>query len=82
MCDGSLQKDKKTIILHTQGFSLKENSILSNELNLKFKLHTKVIPHKKKYYVIQTSKDDGDCIYKLIFPYVICSMEYKLPCFP
>lgn len=30
MCDGSLQNDKKTIILHTQGFNLKENSILSS----------------------------------------------------
>ena len=79
MCDGSLQKDKKTIILHTQKFSLKENSILSNELNLKFKLNTKVILHKKKYYVIQTSKNDGDCIYKLIQFYIISSMEYKSP---
>ena len=75
MCDGSLQKDKKTIILHSQGFSLQENSILSNELNLKFKLHSKVILHKKKYYVIQTAKNDAACIYKLIQPYVIFSMR-------
>lgn len=79
MCDGSLQKDKKTIILHTQGFNLKENSILSNELNLKFNLNTKGILHKKKYYVIQTATNDAECIFKLIKPYVIPSMRYKLP---
>lgn len=80
MCDGSLQNDKKTIILHTQGFSLKENSILSNELNTKFKLNTKVILHKYKYYVIQTASNDAVCIYKLISPYVISSLKYKVPC--
>lgn len=48
MCDGCLQNDKKTIILHTQGFNLKENSILSSELNIKFTLNTKVIKHKTK----------------------------------
>lgn len=47
MCNGFLQKTKKTIILHTQGLSLKENSILSIKLNIKFILNTKVIKHKK-----------------------------------
>ena len=43
MCDGSLQRYNKSLILHTQGFSQEENNILSNELNLKFKLRTRVI---------------------------------------
>lgn len=41
MCHGFLQKNKKTIILHTQGFTFKENHILSAELNMIFKLNTK-----------------------------------------
>ena len=36
MCDGSLQKDKQTLILHTQSFSLEENTLLTRELNKKF----------------------------------------------
>lgn len=33
MCDGSLQNDEKSLILHTSGFSLEENNVLSDELN-------------------------------------------------
>jgi hypothetical protein len=36
MGDGSLQKDKKTMILHTQSYTKTENLILSKELNEKF----------------------------------------------
>ncbi len=79
MCDGSLQNDKKSIILHTQGFSEKENLILSNELNMKFNLKTKVILHKKIYYVLKTSSTDALQIVDLIQNYMITSMEYKLP---
>lgn len=79
MCDGSLQNDKKCIILHTQSFSEKENIILSNELNLKFNLNTKVISHKKIYYVIITKSTDASQIACLIKKYMIASMEYKIP---
>lgn len=79
MCDGSLQNDSKIMILHTQGFSKAENDILSHELNSKFNLHTKVISHKKIYYVIQTDSKDAACLYTMIKPYIIHSMKYKLP---
>lgn len=79
MCDGSLQNDKKSIILHTKAFSEKENIILSKELNDKFKLNTKVIVHKKIYYVIKTKRTDALQIVSLIKKYMISSMEYKLP---
>lgn len=46
MCDGSLTKTKKALILHTQGFTEKESIILSKELNEKCKLNSKVISHK------------------------------------
>ena len=80
MCDGSLQNDKKTIILHTQGFNLKENSILSSELTIKFTLNTKVIKHKTKYYVIQIPAKNSVCVSNLIKLHVISSMKYKIPC--
>lgn len=49
--DGSLHKTK-SIILHTQCFTHKENLCISEELNAKFNFSTKVIVHKKKYWVI------------------------------
>lgn len=42
MGDGSLQKDSKTMILHTQSYSENENLILSKELNEKFGFKTEV----------------------------------------
>jgi hypothetical protein len=47
MGDGSLQKDNKTMILHTQSYTKTENLILSKELNEKFYFSTEVISHKK-----------------------------------
>jgi hypothetical protein len=49
MDDGSLQNDNKTIIIHTQSYTYEEVKTLSLELNQKFKLHSKIIPHKKIY---------------------------------
>lgn len=80
MCDGSLQKNKKTIILHTQSFNFKENCVLSLQLNDKFKLNTKVLKHKIVYYVIEIPAKDSTRILFLIKPYIIDSMKYKLPC--
>lgn len=54
MGDGSLQKDNKTMILHTQNYTYNENLLLSKELNDKFDFHSplcgEVIPHKKIYF--------------------------------
>ncbi len=80
MCNHSLQKNKKTIILHTQRFNLKENSIISVKLNQKFKLNTKVMVHKEKYDVIEIPVYDSVYVFKLINEYIISSMKYKLPC--
>lgn len=79
MCDGSLQTDKKIMIIHTQAFSKEENSIISHELNIKFQLHSKVIVHKTNYYVINIPSQDAKSLRKLIQPYIIPSMIYKLP---
>ena len=89
MCDGSLQNDKKCIILHTQNFSEKENIIWSNEFNFKLNWNTKVISHKKIYYVIITKSTDALQIACLITKYMIArfvaseqtiaSMGYKIP---
>lgn len=78
MCDGSLQKDGKTLILHTQNYTLIENTPLSNELNDKFNLHSRVIPHKKIYHVIEIPKQDSSKMVELVESFMIPSMTYKI----
>lgn len=78
MSDGSLQKDGKTMILNTQGFSHSENLILSDELNEKFGLCSHVIPHKKIYFVIEIPGQDYALVYDLVSDFMIPSMRYKI----
>lgn len=79
MCDGSLDKAKRSMILHNQDFTQQENQILSSELNTKFGLHTQVIKHKLKYYVIKIPVDDAQILRTLMQPYILPSMIHKLP---
>lgn len=78
MCDGSLQKDGKTLVLHTQGFHYSENVILSCELNKKFGFSSRVIPHKHKYYVIEIPKQDSRLVFHHVSQHMIPSMRYKI----
>lgn len=78
MCDGSLQKDGQTMILHTQGFNFFENTLLSNELNQKFGIDSNVIVHKHKYYVIKIPKYNYAILYNIVSEYIIPSMRYKI----
>jgi len=79
MDDGSLQIDKKSLIIHTQSYSHEEVQMLSLELNQKFNLHTKVIAHKNIYRVIFIPRSDAVILYNLINSYMHPSMSYKLP---
>lgn len=79
MDDGSLQKNKLTIIIHTQSYTKSEVEMLSLELNEKFKLNSKVIVHKKIYWVILIPSNNAKTLYNLIFPFMHSSMHYKLP---
>jgi len=66
------------MILHTQSYSEEENLILSKELNEKFEF--KNVPHKQKNIgVIVFNSEDTVLLSKLIKPYIIASMSYKLP---
>lgn len=79
MDDGSLQKDKKSMIIHTQSYTNAEVELLSSELNTKFNLNSVVIPHKKIYFVIFIPSKDAKLLYNLISPHIHPSMSYKLP---
>lgn len=79
MGDGSLQNDRKTMILHTQSFTYDENLVLSNELNEKFGFYSEVILHKKIYWVIKFPSSEALLLYSLIKDFIHSSMKYKLP---
>jgi hypothetical protein len=77
MSDASLSGNSVT--LHSQSFTETENRTISSELNLKFGLHSKVVQHKNKYWVIRFPGADGPILRKLVGPYVISSLQYKIP---
>lgn len=79
MDDGSLQKDKKSLIIHTQSYTKAEVELLSLELNTKFNLNSIVKIHKKIYHVIFIPSKDAKLLYDLISPHIHSSMSYKLP---
>ncbi|KEP44901.1 putative intron-encoded DNA endonuclease (mitochondrion) [Rhizoctonia solani 123E] len=82
MGDGSLQKDRKTMILHTQSYTELENFILSEELNAKFGFTTEVElirPHKNWDFCIKFNSKDALLLHNLIKPHVHSSMAYKIP---
>jgi hypothetical protein len=79
MSDGSLQNDLQSMILHTQSFTKVENELLSTELNAKFGLHSRVIPHKGVYWVIFIPREDAVLLHELIAPHMIPYFSYKVP---
>lgn len=60
------------------GFTERENIQIVKELNRKFKLHRKVISHKKKYWGIYIPASDAPTILKHLV-YLPDSMKYKMP---
>jgi len=79
MCDGSLAKDRKTMILHSQSYSFEDNTKLSTLLNVHWGLQSKVIQHKAKYHVIKIPSSDNLLLNSLISKHIIEDMSYKLP---
>lgn len=81
MDDGSA--NHSGIIFHTEGYSLKENQIIKNWINFKYKIKSKVLKYFKKsnnksYYYIRLNRKDSSKLTNIIGKYVIPSMRYKL----
>lgn len=79
MGDGSLHREGRVLTLHTQGFTLEENDMLSKQLNRKFGLNSTVKVHKTKYFVVQFPAKDANRLHVILSKYVIDSIKYKLP---
>lgn len=90
MCDGSLNKSKGYITLHTEGFDSIQVQQISLELNEKFGLQTHMLQKKNyknlakdPYYIIYIPKKDVQSFsnqkkYYNVFKQ-ISSMHHKLP---
>lgn len=78
MDDGYYNYQNKAIDLYTCSFGLKENLLIRKWLKDKFNINSKVKIKKRKYYYINISSKDGKLFIKLVKPYVIYSMNYKL----
>jgi len=70
-------RDSQSMILNTQNFSLKENEELIKVLKKKFDLSFKVNKDRNKWR-LRLEKQDFGKLRKLIDPYIIPSMKYKL----
>lgn len=79
MADGSLQRDQKSMILHSQSFTQAQNELLSKELNTKFGFSSRVIPHKDIYWVIFIPSKDAKLLHSLIAPHMLPYFSYKIP---
>lgn len=83
MDDGGLlsyNKDyvRKGVVFNTQGFSFREATLLSNNLNKSYHLESWVKQNKRKP-VIAIPGNKYPVIKDLVFPYIVDCMKYKLP---
>lgn len=76
--DYNKNSKNKSLVLNTQSFSETEVDLLSKELREKFNLECGIRSNKGKK-VIVISNDCYPLFYKLVNPYIISEMKYKLP---
>lgn len=84
--DGSLTiytnpKDKRTHRsgkLCTHAYTYEENKIIEQYLNVIWKLDVRIKIEKKKYYYIYFNTNSLIRLFKIISPYVVESMKYKI----
>ena len=79
MDDGSFKSAKhRTYIIHTLGYSRNELEDVQQILFSKFDLHTSLHKQKKKYLRLYIQSQSAGKFKKLIEPYMLPSMKYKL----
>lgn len=62
--DGSLQKNNE-LILHSSGFTEQMNHMMRAELNEKFRLNSKDVRSKEKYWVLYIPASDAPVLRSL-----------------
>lgn len=81
MDDGSLRNKntKGFITLHTNGFSVDDVNLIINHLKNKWDIDASITIKDNIYPIIDINTNNSDKFFQLIAPYIIETMEYKLP---
>ena len=77
-CD---DKDQSNCSIDTMGLSAEDNKLLSDHIKKTFGIDSTVVMQKckdKDYPILKFDRDNAKKFYKLISPYIIPSMEYKI----
>ena len=79
MDDGSLKSVRhRTCVIHTLGYSRDELEKIQKVLLKKFDLHTSLHSQKGKYWRLYIQSQSADKFKRLVEPYILPSMRYKL----
>ena len=79
MDDGSLKSNKhRTYIIHTLGYKRDELEKVQKVLFKKFDLQTSLHRQKEKYWRLYVQSPSADKFKRLVEPYILPSMRYKL----
>lgn len=76
--DYNAKSKNKSIVLNTQSFDLTEVESMSKELMSKFNLICETRLNKNQKIIVIKNESYSDFI-KLVYPYIIPEMRYKLP---
>ena len=76
--DYNKNSKNKSIVLNTQSFTEEEVKMLSNELITKFNFECEVRSNKGKKIIV-ICHNSYPLFYKLVSPFIIPEMRYKLP---
>ncbi|MEK6908789.1 MAG: LAGLIDADG endonuclease [Nanoarchaeota archaeon] len=76
--DGSYSRTQGYIILCTNAYSLEEHNLMKKFFNNKFGLDPTIGFRDGKYYYLRFKQDDTKKLVKIIKPYLLSSMKYKI----
>lgn len=76
--DGSYSRTQGYIILCTNSFSLEEHELMKEFFNDRFGLDPTIGFRDKKYYYLRFKQGDSKKLIKIIKPFIIESMKYKI----
>ena len=81
MDDGSYNKKGNSCRIHTNGFSYKENVLIKNWFEKRWRLFPKIyslLLRGKRYYIINFNVKETKRFIKIVNPYIHRSMRYKV----
>jgi len=76
--DGSYNNKQRYIVLCTNSYSLEEHELMREFFNKKFGLNPTIGFRDGKYYYLRFKKEDSENLIKIIKPFILECMKYKI----